>query len=360
MKTNKDELRRVFSLISRVANGRLKEVLGNVRLTAADGVAVLIATDCEMFAKASLPVTGDLDVLLPVTRTSALLSEGRTEEVELERVDNKVRFRFGRSKFDLAAGDPMEFPGNIGEVEPIAVLLAKDLRTALQNTEFACDVASTRFQLGGVAMEFGKDVVECVATDGRRLANVEVKAECQKEAMYIVPAKAVKVLVTFLAQAIDETEVTISVSSHHIRFDFDGFTFQTTLVEGRYPNWRQVIPNLTGTQEILLEVGEVRTAIRQAAVVCDKESSGVLLNFSKGVLGVQTKNAMAGETELEVPIAFDGEQVNVQLDAYFLLDFLKVAKDDQPVRMTVKDSTTAVMLNSNDSYRYILMPMSRN
>ncbi|AMV35673.1 DNA polymerase III subunit beta [Pirellula sp. SH-Sr6A] len=361
MRASTAEFKRVFGVVARVANNRHKEILTNVHLSAAGGKATLTASDGEVYLQAKVDVEGDLRTLLPVSKVHSVLNECKGDEIEFNIDDGKhVKVQCGRARFQFGASSPDEFPVTMPCPDAAVQVKAGALLFAIRATEFACDESSARYQLGGVAFDLGRGSLECVATDGHRLSAFELACEGNAQiGVYIVPARALRVLVSMLGLAGESDDVTLRFSETELRADMGDCAFSTHLIEGKFPNWRQVLPSVTDAKEVILDVEEMFSGIRQAAIAADKESRSVEFAFDAGKVSVSSKTE-SGESNVEVPIQYDYEPVAVNVNHVYLADFFKALPAKSQSTMYVKDGNVPVMLAFSSLYRYVVMPMARS
>jgi DNA polymerase-3 subunit beta len=138
-------------------------------------------------------------------------------------------------------------------------------------------------------------------------------------------------------------------------------TFYSRLVEGRFPRWRDVFPSRRDAARIDVTVGPLHSALRQASVVLSAESRGIDFTFADGTLTLAAATAEAGQSRVEMPIAYDGQQIIVSLDHRFVLEFLKVLSPEANITIDIENGETAVVFYADDSsYGYVVMPLSRD
>src|SRR6056297_1907794 len=179
----RESLTQAFALAAGVAPPRSpKEILLNVKVTAAGGKLTLTATDMEVGIRLEVTEGVEIEVegtaLLPVARTMAILRESNDESLSFETDDSGIRVQGSRSRFRLPGSNPDEFP-SVAEFneEKYHVVPTRLFRQMVKRTVFATDAESSRFALGGVLLEMEEDRVTAVGTDGRRLARMEGKGE---------------------------------------------------------------------------------------------------------------------------------------------------------------------------------------
>jgi DNA polymerase III subunit beta len=366
---NREKLLAAFQTAAMFAPGRSpKEILTNVKLDVDKDGATFSATDMESGVR--MKIEGiDVDAagsaILPVANFGAILRENSDDKLRIDSTDKGTVVRGERSEFKLPAVDPSEFPGiaNFEEAK-YHVIQARLFREIISRTEFATDMESSRYALGGVLFELEANKVVAVGTDGRRLAKMEGPAESvgghkTGDTMTIVRTPSLRMIGRALSDA--DNEVHLAARGNDVLLRTPRATFYSRLVEGRFPKWRDVFPSRRDAARIDLTVGPLHSALRQAAVVLSAESRGVDFTFGDGTLTLSGATAEAGQSRVEMPIAYDGPQLVVSLDHRFVLDFLKVLSPETNIVLEIENGETAVVFYADDNaYGYVVMPLSRD
>lgn len=371
MKINcqRESLTNAFALAASIAPTRSpKEILQNVKVTAAGGKLTLTATDMEVGIRLELVDGVEIDAegtaLLPVGRTMAILRESSDETISLETDDSGIRVRGSRSKYRLPGNNPDEFPAVTGfEEDKYHVVSTRLFREMVKRTVFATDPESSRYALGGVLLELAEDKVTAVGTDGRRLARMEGTGESvgghqTTGSTTIVPTRAIQLMERALSDK-DET-VDVAARSNDLLLRTRRAVIYSRLVEGRYPNWRQVLPKREKAIQLDITIGPLFAALRQAAIVTDHESRGIDFTFADGTLKLEASTAEIGESQIELPIAYDGESITLTMDHRYVADFCKVLDNETNVIMEIESGAAPALMTTDDGYSYVIMPMARD
>jgi DNA polymerase-3 subunit beta len=264
--------------------------------------------------------------------------------------------------------DPQEFPEVTGfREEKYHELPARLMREMIRRTVFATDNESSRYALGGVLWELGADKAIAVGTDGRRLAKMEGPARSvgghqTPDNTTIVPTRAMQLIErALLAVAGNEAEAAaqMAVTGHSVLVRCGRVTVYSRLAEGRFPRWRDVLPVRPDAQRIALTVGPFFAAVRQAAILTSEESRGVDFTFSPGNLVLTGRAAEAGQSRIELPLAYEGPELGITLDPRYVNDFLKVLEPEKALTLELKDSESAAVVTTDDGYAYVIMPLAR-
>ena len=130
----------------------------------------------------------------------------------------------------------------------------------------------------------------------------------------------------------------------------------TRLVEGRFPSYRQVMPQ-KHTARVPITVGPFLSAVRQAAIMTDDESKRVVFSFAKKKLTLQAKGAESGRSKVELPIDFDAKAIEVSFDPKFVVDMLRILEPDTRLDLDLIDSQSAAVFRFEPDYLYVVVPL---
>jgi DNA polymerase-3 subunit beta len=354
----RSEFAKAFSTAAKASSGKVKAVLGNVRLKVEGSVATLVGTDTEIAIVCTIPAidSSDMDILLPVDKMSSILALADGEQISIELTEAGLVVQSGFAEFDLPSMDPKEFPWPSAMDGITIEIPAKQLASAIRSTEFCVDSSSTRYQLGGVAFDLGGQTLNFVATDGRRLAAFETMVQSEEKTTCIVPQRACRLL----AQSCDGNETAIiTLSLNGVMVQCGNCTMTTRVIDGRFPNWRMVVPGVAEAVELALQPSQFSIALQQAAIVSDKESRSVQMLLSSGVIKLGA-NAEVGKSKVTVPVAYDGEPMDIRFDYKFAIEFCKAVDSGTAVKLFVNGSDKPMVWRSGENYQYVVMPMSKD
>jgi DNA polymerase III subunit beta len=366
---DREQLLHAFQTVASVAPSRSpKPILQNVKLEATGDAVTLLATDLEVGIRHQ--VSGiDIQVpgmaVLSVARFGSILRESTDQTLHLECDSSGITIRGERSQFRLPAENPAEFPQVTAfEEANYFEISARLLRELIRRTVFATDNESSRYALGGVKLEFGDGTITAIGTDGRRLAKMtgpvtQSGSPTSADQTTIVPTRAMVLIERAIAPT--DSEVQIALKGNEILVHSSRATISARLLEGRFPDWRKVFPEGSHTGVNLeLAVGATHAAVRQAAIVTSEESRGVDFTFGDGMLVLAGKAAEVGQSRIELPIGYTGEELTVTLDPRFVTDFLKVLDAEKTFTFEAKDAESAAVCKTDDGYGYVIMPLSRD
>ncbi len=365
---NREKLLAAFQTASSVAPARSpKPILQNVKLEATSGRVVLLATDLEIGIRVEVPgleVETEGTALLPIGRFGSILRETTSETVLLESDGQNTHVHADRSEFHLPAADPHEFPpiDDFNE-ERYHQVPARLLREMIRRTIFSTDNESGRFALGGILLEMSDEEIIAVATDGRRLSTMTGPAQAigghsSGEGNTIVPAKAMQLIERALTDA--DAEINIAATQQGFVVHGPRVTILSRLVEGRFPKWREVFPERGQVQRVDVVVGPLLSAVRQAQIVVSDESVGVDFKFADGQLELTGQGSETGQSRVQLPVPYDGPELKIILNPKYVTDYLRVLDPERTVTIELQDAESAAVCSTDDGYRYVLMPLSRD
>jgi len=343
----------------------VKPILRNLKAIAGADGCTLLATDLELGVRLqvrSVKVEQAGEALLPAVRLVAILRESTGDELVLDANNDNSTIRSQTAEFELPGEDPAEFPDipQFGD-DKYHEIRAGSLREMIRRVLFAVDKKeATRFAMTGVLWEFDGSQLRLIGTDGRRLAVASGAATDHgqgdtKGQTHVVPAKSMGLLERLL-QDVDQP-VRVALRPNEALFQTEQATIYTRLVEGRFPNYREVLPKKQ-TAKIPLSVAPFMSAVRQAAIMTDEESKRVIFEFAKKKLTLQARSAESGRSKVDLPIDFDGKDVKISFDAHFVTDMLRVLAGDAPLTLELVDGNSPALFRSGTDYSYVVMPLT--
>lgn len=348
-----------------VAARDLKPVLRHLKAVVDQDRCTLMATDLELGIRLEVRgvrVEEPGEALLSTTRIIPILRESADEEMTIEAGPDKCLIRGEANEFEMPGEDPAAFPDlpTFAE-EKYHEISAGVLRDMIRHTVFAAaSLEHSKFgATTGVLWELEDKQAALVATDGRRLALCQGAAEAKgghttKGQMPVVPTKAMSLLERNLTDP-GET-IRVSLRANEVLFKTERAMIYSRLVEGRFPNYRQVLPQKLSVK-VPLTVGPFQSAVRQAAIMTDDESKRVVFGFAKKKLTLQARGMEAGRSRVELPIDYDGKPMEISFDPKFVLEMLRVLEPDTLLSLEMNDPATPAVFRREPDYVYVIVPL---
>ncbi|MBN2752867.1 MAG: DNA polymerase III subunit beta [Rhodospirillaceae bacterium] len=342
-------------------------ILSNVKLVAGDAGLSLNATDLDLDITETVPAdvaepgstTAPAHILFDIVRK---LPDGAVVEITANAAEGQVMLTSGRSRFALSALSVDEFPEMSGSALTHAFrITAADLRGLIDRTRFAIAVEETRYYLNGIylhpSVSDGLPVLRAVATDGHRLARVELPLPEGAQDMpgVILPRKTV----VELRKLIEDTsaDIAVSLSDSRIRFAFDDAVMSSKLIDGTFPDYERVIP--TDNDKVMeIDRKAFSQAVDRVAAVSSEKSRAVKVQVQNGLVCLSASSPESGSAEEEVEAAYEGAPIDIGFNARYLLDIMSQIEGDA-ARFGMLDaaSPTVVRDVADASAIYVLMPM---
>lgn len=341
-------------------------ILSNVKVDARTGRLNLNATDMDLdiaeSVDAEVAVAGETTApahtLYEIVRK---LPEGA--QVELETMEGgSLALRSGRSRFTLSCLPTEDFPVMAGGDLPQEFRLpAAELRGLIDRTRFAISTEETRYYLNGIylhaAQRDGVDVLRAVATDGHRLASVEMPLPEGAAGMagVIVPRKTVGEL----RKLIDETgeDVTVALSETKIRFSFDAAVLTSKLIDGTFPDYERVIPS-DNDKVMEVDCKQFAEAVDRVSAISAEKSRAVKLAVSGGRVVLSASSPDNGTASEELEVTYAADAMEIGFNSRYLLDITQqIEGDSAQFVMSDSASPTIVREVGDSSALYVLMPM---
>ena len=333
-------------------------ILSNVLIEAVDGKLKLTTTDLDVGVSGSVDATVEKEgsTTLPVKRLVSIVSQLPASEVEVT-VDSKnhASIKCGPSFFKIIGLGEEEFPPLPKFEEATEFNIAQSvLLDAVKKTSYAISTDETRYVLNGIYVSFSGGKMIFVATDGRRLAMVENDLEfpASHEMDIIIPAKAVGELQRMLGT---EGDALVQLSGNQISFKIGGSIIVSKLIEGNYPNYKQVIPGKR-KERVTINREEFLHTVRRVSLLTSESSNSVKLTFSKGNIDVQANSKDIGEANESIVADYDGEEFSIAFNPEFLMAPLKNLKDES-VYLDLIDGMSPGVIRLDSSFLYVIMPM---
>ena len=359
-----------FKLAASVAAARdTRPILQNVKAKADKKTGVILqATDAEVGIRIRVDcdVASNGEAILPTKRLTQILALTKEERLTLESTGDKAVINGEKSEeYEMNTQSPDEFP-DIEEFEETAYheIPAKALKEMIRRTIFAVDPDNPRHYLSGVYFEMVGSNISVVATDGRRLAWQEGTGNCVNEHHLdksILPARTLQLLERALDDSsIDGDEnVKVAVSANRALFQCKDITLFSRLVEGKFPDWRRIIPQTDDETPVVLECAPLLSATLQAQIMTSDLDSGVNFTFEKGKLTLQGQGKEIGKSKIEVPISFEEPTMTIKLDPKYMTSFLRVLDADKVLSFYLPSDSSPLKVTADDGgYVYVVMPLS--
>ena len=290
------------------------------------------------------------------------LPEGAQIVLESSGDRAALAIRAGRSRFTLQTLPESDFPDLApGEMTHKFTLKAADLKRLIDKTQFAISTEETRYYLNGIYLHAAgsakAQTLRAVATDGHRLAQVELAAPAGAEGMpgIIVPRKTVNEV----QRLIEDTsgEVAVELSQSKIRFTLGNVVLTSKLIDGTFPDYGRVIP--LGNDKLLeVEKKEFEQAVDRVSTIASERGRAVKLSLTAGRLVLSVTNPDSGSATEELEVTYEADPIDIGFNSRYLLDIAAQIEGEAAVlKLADPGSPTLVQDKESKGALYVLMPM---
>jgi DNA polymerase-3 subunit beta len=355
-----------------VATRSTMPILSNVLIEAEEGHISLTTTNLDLGIRCRIKadVTETGSTTLPVRKLATIVRELPVNEVFIETSkNNQAKITSGGSLFKIMGLGSEEFPPLPNfENRKVFELSQEEIVNMLKSVSYAQSTDENRYILNGVYFNFTDEKLTMVATDGRRLGLTALDLNISEEnaGNLILPAKTVGELERLIGKG---EKVKIAFNDRQAAFEVDidesGDTglvdhlyLVSKIVEGNYPNYRQVIPKET-EHRVKIERELMLECVNRAALVTSDKNNSIKLKVSKNLLEITGQSTEYGESHESMAIAYDGPEVQVAFNPQFLMEPLKALTKDE-VFFEFKDELSPGLFKTLDNFICVIMPLRLN
>ncbi|EJG1183174.1 DNA polymerase III subunit beta [Vibrio parahaemolyticus] len=336
-------------------------ILGNLLIKVEENVLSMTATDLEVELMSKVTLEGDFEagsITVP-SRKFLDICRGLPDDAIITFVleGDRVQVRSGRSRFSLATLPANDFPNIEDWQSEVEVSLSQaDLRTLIDKTQFSMANQDVRYYLNGMLFEIDGTTLRSVATDGHRMAVSQTQLGADfAQKQIIVPRKGVQELVKLMDAP--EQPVVLQIGSSNVRAEVNNFIFTSKLVDGRFPDYRRVLPQHTN-KTLIASCDELRQAFSRAAILSNEKFRGVRVNLAGNEMRITANNPEQEEAEEMLDVTFEGDPIEIGFNVSYVLDVLNTLRCEK-VQVSMSDANASALIENadDDSAMYVVMPI---
>lgn len=342
-------------------------ILANVLIRAEKAMLAIKATDLdlEVIEKVSAEAGPTGATTVPAHMFYDIvrkLPEGSQVVLETAGDRPSLAVRAGRSRFSLQTLPENDFPDlAAGEMTHNFTVPAKDLKRLIDKTQFAISTEETRYYLNGIYLHTTKSdaavVLRAVATDGHRLAQLDLPAPSGSDGMpgVIVPRKTVGEVQRLIED--NTADVKVELSQTKIRFTLGDVVLTSKLIDGTFPDYARVIP-VGNDKTLTVGKGEFEAAVDRVSTISSERGRAVKLALNNGKLVLSVTNPDSGSATEELEAEYDGSPLDIGFNSRYLLDIASQIEGEVAVlRLADPGSPTLIQDRDAQNALYVLMPM---
>ncbi|MHB8986900.1 MAG: DNA polymerase III subunit beta [Eubacteriales bacterium] len=363
--STKENLTYGFQAVQRaiVPNSPLP-ILTGIKLSTGDGCIVLVATDLELGIRCIIPaeIIEHGGMVLPARYISELIRKLPDVPIffESDQYTTGVKIKYGQSETIINGFPPEEFPGVDFDHDSFDFYLNEEVfKEAIRQVSFASAHEDTRPIFTGVLMEIRENGMVMVATDTHRLAwrTLSIDEATCGDINLIIPGKTLNELARVIGSP--ESKIRVTLTGNQALFNMRNLSFISRLIDGNFPNYRQVIP--TGfVSRLSLKTRDLLEATERASLLAKDGTPVIRLYIEKNLLVIKVSTE-AGRVYEEVGIQHDGELLQVAFNARYLSEALKVVgTEDIDLEFTGPLSPAIIRPSGESNYFSLLLPVRLN
>ena len=357
-----ENLNKGLALVSNIANKSTNlPILNNVLLKADKDGLILITTDLEIgikvFVRSKIEEEGSFTV--DAKLINSFVSLLPRENMELNLKDDGLEIKNKSQETIIKGLGAEDFPlipemDKSNEVE----ISSSELKKSLQQVLLAASIDPSRVEINAASFKFEKNKLVLAATDSYRLAERVIKLENGKEHSLIVPLKTLQELARILSDT-GEAKIKIYFNESQILFAFDGVELISRVVDGKYPDYHQIIPDKFSTT-CKCEINQLVPAIKAVSLFCKQGINDIRFSFDskKGELVVASASSGAGASTAKIPVEIKGEDNDIIFNYRYLLDGLnQIGGTEVIIKINNNSSPGLLQPSASQNYLYLVMPI---
>jgi len=341
--------------IAILSNVKIEAFSGQISLTATDmDIAITERVDADIAQEGALTVAAHTlyEIVRKLPDGSQVSIKGDADQT------SNLEIHSGSCNFSLACLPVADFPVmSKGDMPFEFSLTAAELSALIDKPRFAISTEETRYYLNGIYLHSTDNMLCAVATDGHRLAKIEIEAPEGASGIsgVIVPRKTVVELKKLLDEAEDDVE--ISLSDTKICFVCSNAVLLSKLIDGTFPDYNKVIPQ-ANDKSLVVDSATLTKAVDRVSTISSDKTKAIKLLVSPGKVTLSATSDDNGAANEEIEATYNSDNVEVGFNSRYVLDMMSVIEGDEAEFVFADGSAPVLVKDSADSSSlYVIMPM---
>ena len=337
-------------------------ILSGILLQAKDNLLKITGTDLDIGIECNIPVTvaEEGSVVVPAKYFNEIVKKlpDTKIEIDLKKENNQIIIKYGQSEININGLPAEDYPMLPVIDKDYSITLKGNLfKSMIKQTVFASSFDNARPVFTGCLMDIKEDELNLVATDTHRLAYRRVKIDNQGSLAnhsIIIPAKT---LVEVNRLINEETEVTVSITENQILFEMDEISLISRLIEGQFPNYRQVIPT-EFKSKVRIKTKDLLESAERASLMAREGSSVIKISVEDYNMTISSNSPEIGKIQENLPVFLDGDGTQISFNSKYFTDVLKVIESEEVnLELTGSLSPGIVKPVENNNFIYLILPV---
>ncbi len=361
-KADKDTLIKEILIAHEIISGtNIISILSNVLLETVSNTLKIQATDLKVSFETQIPVDTEEpgSTTIMCDKFLSILRSLPSGEIDFEQVDTRLHIMRKEEKinFKLRCISPQDFPQFEIPNEQTLTVPSRDFVEMIDQTIISVSDDETRYYMNGIYFEPGQQSIIMVATDGRKLSFIDRGIEGQVPFFepVIIPPKFMGIIRKISSK---EGVIALTITDTHIYANFDSHYISSTLIEGKFPNYKRVIP-LHQPNVCVIKTHDIYEAFKRVSLLVDQKSRRIVIDIHDSTIVLSSEESDLGIAREELSCTYNGEQAKIIMNCSYIINALRVIRSEE-VSFSFHDQTKAVTVRPNpeEDYFHIIMPMS--
>ena len=360
---NLEKLRNSISLTERVTGKNLTlPILGSILLIASGKSLKMRATNLNIGIEIEIPAKVEKEGVVAVSGnvlSNVFSNIIQNDNVTISEIDGNIVIETKKSKIKLKCNPYEDFPtipvvtGNSFSIE------SKKILDGIKSVYYSSAVSDIKPEISSVYLYSNEDNLVFVSTDSFRLAEKKIKVKNLPENINIlIPFKNIPEILRTFGENSDEIKVFFN--KNQISMSCDGVYLTSRIIDGIFPDYRQIMPKESKTEAIVLKQ-DLLNALKLSNIFSDKFNQlNLSINPEKKIFEIHSQNSNVGENKTELDGALTGEEVELSFNYKYFLDCLSSINSDSIVLKLCGSNRPMVITGATEtSFTYLIMPMNR-
>ena len=335
-------------------------ILGNILIRCeAEGVKML-STDLGVELEINIQETNIIkpgETTIPAKKAADIIRELPEGQVsfELNEESSKLTVKSSSGRYNLATIPGSDFPDfDVIKSEVVYPISTEKLLTLFHKTAFAMANHDWRHYLNGCFFEKTENSLKMVATDAHRLSIYKTTLDGNGDFSGIIPRKTVIELMKILPK--QNEEIQFYINANNIVFMSTKFTFKSKLIENKYPNYNQVVPQGEGTK-ITFNRKKMLDSLSRVSVLTSEKFKAVKLKSEHGVLDISAHNPDQESAEEKIDVTGDNAEFYIAFNVNYLREVLSTIEDEEISLVSFGSDKSALVQSSDQNQVLVVTPL---
>lgn len=353
----------VQTVIGAIEKRQTIPVLNNILVQIQKNEAILTATDLEIELKNTIQIEnyfGNFEFTLPAKKIADICKNLREySDIKFNISNDNVIIISDNIKYNLSLLPAEDYPKTTVFSNKYSINLKKSILKGLINkVSFSMAQQDVRYYLNGMFFEINEKSISAVTTDGHRLAisTYEPEINFEENIQFILPRKTVVELQKLIDD--EDEDINVEIDSNQIRFNLNKTTLTSKLIDGKFPDYKRVIP-LANEKNASVNKTLLKQALIRSSIISNDKFKGAKFSFSINSLVIECQNSEKEKSREEININYNSSELAIGFNVFYILDIINVINDEE-ITLKLNSSESSVVIRSTEknlTNTFVVMPM---